>query len=276
MKAATTRAGADAIGTGEGARDRAETHQSAEATDVHTRLLRLALGVEDSRSYWENVDPAVPFADRAVVAFERRWFGSKSLERTRFLLSSFAERYDSFPESLSVLRRWRAMDAGARQVICHWHLQLSDPLYRRFTGQFLVERRSLHLPEPSLTRHVVLRWLKSEFPARWAEATLVQFASKLLSAASEAGLVTVKRDPRALLLPKVTDVALAYVMHALRGIRHTGTLTDNPYLASVGLSGGLLEQRLRTLPGITFRRMAHLTEIDWEAETLTAWSESAP
>lgn len=248
----------------------------AEATEVHTRLLRLALGLEESRSYWEHVDPTIPVADRALVAFERRWFGSKSLARGRFLLSSFAGRYDAFPEALEVLRQWRAMDAGTRQVVCHWHLQLSDPLYRRFTGQFLVERRGLRDPAAArVDRDVVLRWVKREFPGRWSEATLVQFASKLLSAASEAGVISPKRDPRALLLPRVPDLALAYLMHLLRRTRFAGTLTENPYLASVGLVEGFLDQRLRALPGLTFRRMAHLTELDWEAPTLIAWAQAA-
>lgn len=247
--------------------------RAAEATEVHTRILRLALGIEESRSYWEHVDPSTRVTERALVAFEHRWFGSKSLERSRFLIASFVDRYDAFPEALDVLRRWRSMDAATRQVVCHWHLQLSDPLYRRFTGQFLVERRGLR--DPKVDRDVVLRWVKSEFPERWSEATLVQFASKLLSAASEAGIVSAKRDPRTLSSPKVPDLALAYLMHLLRGIRFAGTLTENPYLGSVGLASGLLDQRLRSLEGITFRRMAHLTELEWEAPTLTAWAEAA-
>lgn len=243
----------------------------SEATEVHTRILRLALGIEESRSYWEHVDPEVPVAERPLLAFEQRWFGSKSLERVRFLLSNLADRYDRFPEALAVLTRWRSMDAATRQVLCHWHLQLSDPLYRRFSGTFLVERRGLQ--DVKLDRDVVLRWVKNEFPDRWAEATAVQFASKLLSAASEAGLVSPKRDPRTLLFPKVTDLALAYLLHLLRGIRFQGTLTENPYLASVGLTEGFLDQRLRVLPSITFRRMAHLTEFEWAAPSLDAWAK---
>jgi hypothetical protein len=254
-------------------REPARTERVAEATEVHTRILRLALGIEDSRSYWEHVDPAVPAAGRALFAFEQRWFGSKSLERVRFLLACFVDRYDAYPEALGVLRRWRSMDASARQVIAHWHLQLSDPLYRRFTGQFLVERRSLR--DPKVDRDIALRWVKNEFPDRWSEATCVQFASKLLSAASEAGVISAKRDPRALLLPKVPDLALAYLLHLLRGLGFSGTLTENPYLASVGLVEGFLDQRLRTLPGIAFRRMGQLTEIEWDAPTLTAWAEAS-
>lgn len=254
-------------------REPARPERLSEATDVHTRILRLALGIEESRSYWEHVDPAVPVADRALLAFEQRWFGSKSLERVRFLLSSFVDRYDAYPEALRVLRRWRSMEASARQVISHWHLQLSDPLYRRFTGQFLVERRALR--DPKVDRDIALRWVKNEFPDRWSEATCVQFASKLLSAASEAGVISAKRDPRALLLPKVPDLALAYLLHLLRGLGFAGTLTENPYLASVGLAEGFLDQRLRVLPGLTFRRMGQLTELEWDAPTLSAWAEAS-
>ncbi len=243
----------------------------SEATEVHTRLLRLALGIEESRAYWEHVDPAVPPAARAMVAFEERWFGAKSLERVRYLLASFLPRYDAFPEALAVLRRWRSVDGATRRVLCHWHLQLSDPMYRAFTGTFLVGRRTIR--DPKLDRDVTLRWVKATYPERWSEATCVQFASKLLSAASEAGVISAKRDPRALLLPKVPDQALAYLLYLLRGVRFAGTLTENPYLASVGLTEGFLDQRLRALPGVTFRRMAHLTEFEWGAPSLTAWAQ---
>lgn len=244
----------------------------SEATEIHTRILRLALGVEESRSYWEHVDPAVPVAARPLIAFEQRWFGAKSVERTSTLVPNFVSRYDRYPEALGALRRWPHMDAATRQMICHWHLQLSDPLYRRYTGEYLVERRGLR--DPKVDRDGTLRWVQTEYPDRWSASTCVQFASKLLSAASEAGLVSPKRDPRSLLVPKVTDLALGYLMHLLRGLRFQGSLTENPYLASVGLTNGFLDQRLRSLPGLTYRRMGHLTEFDWDYPTLTAWAEA--
>jgi len=39
------------------------------------------------------------------------------------------------------------MEPEARRVICHWHLQLTDPLYRSFTGGYLAERRAGTRPE---------------------------------------------------------------------------------------------------------------------------------
>lgn len=242
-----------------------------EAVAIHTRIQRLALGVEESRAYWEHVDASVPPARRALTAFEQRWFGAKSLERVRFLVATFVDRYDPLPDALAVLQRWRSMDAAVRQVLCHWHLQLADPLYRRFTGKLLVERRAARAP---LDRDIVLRWVNDEFPQRWSQATCVQFASKLLSAASEAGLLSPKRDPRVMLIPKVPDPALAYFLQLLRGVRFEGTLTDNPYFGSVGLAGVVLDQRLRTLPGISFRRMGSLTELEWAHSSLTEWAEA--
>jgi hypothetical protein len=248
----------------------------AEATEIHTRILRVSLATEEARSYWEHADLAVPLPQRAVTAFERRWFGGKSLDRVRFLIATFRERFDAFPEALPALRRLAFADSLTRQLICHFHVQLSDPIYRRFTGEFLVKRRSLR--NLAVDRDGALRWLREEYPQRWSVATEVQFASKLLSTASEAGLVTAKKNPRTVLVTKVPDLALAYVLHSLRAIRFEGTILDNPYLASLSLSpsDSFLEQRLRALPGVTFRRMGDLLDFEWEHPNLLAWSEAAP
>jgi hypothetical protein len=239
-------------------------------TAIHTRILRLALAVEESRAYWEHVDPSVPNADRATVAFEQRWFGAKSMDRVRYLIASFAPRYDAFPNALSVLRHWSSMDLATRQVVCHWHLQLSDPIYRRFTSECLIQRRGLR--DAKVDRDAVLRWVKAEFPDKWSDATCVQFASKLLSAALESGLVS-KRDPRTLQFPKVTDQALAYLLYLLRETRFEGSLPTNPYLASVGLDEDMLGARARDLPGVTMRRMMGIVEFEWAHSDLAAWAK---
>ena len=242
----------------------------SEVSEVHTGILRLALAVEESRAYWERIEPGQPVTGRATIAFEQRWFGSKSMERVKYLLASFGGRYDAFPSALAALHRWSSMDVASRQVICHWHLQLSDPLYRRFTGEYLNQRRSL--PEPKVDRDAVLRWVKAEHPDKWSDATCVQFASKLLSAALEAGLVS-KRDPRTLPFPKVPDVALAYLLYLLRETRIDGSLISNPYLASVGLDEDSLASRARALPGVTMRRMMGLVEFEWSYPDLSAWAQ---
>lgn len=90
--------------------ERRDRRLLTEVTEIHTRILRLALGIEESRAYWEHVDLHVPVSERAHVAFERRWFGAKSLPRARFLVASLAERYDAFPDAFSG-RTWALIPA---------------------------------------------------------------------------------------------------------------------------------------------------------------------
>ena len=243
-----------------------------EAGEVHTQILRLALGIEESRAYWAHVDPTTSPAVQVANAFEQRWFGAKTAARVRTLLAYLEVRYDAFPEALETLRRWRHMEPDTRQVICHWHVQLTDPLYRSFTGKFLVERR--RQPQPAVDLNVVRRWVELEYPGRWATSTLIQFASKLISAGAEAGLLSTRRDPRQLKLPLVTNAALGYLLYLLRGVDFEGSLLANPYLASVGLDGVILDQRLRSLPGLEYRRMGELQDIEWRAPNLAAWADA--
>ncbi len=114
----------------------AAQHHGFEVLEFHTRLLRTSLAAEECRAYWEHICPDTPSDQRAVVAFEERWFGSKSMARVRELLATFRHRFDAYPMALEVLRRWRPSDPATRLHICHWHMQLTDPLYRACTGAF--------------------------------------------------------------------------------------------------------------------------------------------
>ncbi|GMV44306.1 MAG: hypothetical protein AMXMBFR64_60220 [Myxococcales bacterium] len=239
---------------------------TAEQTAVHTRLLKCALEVEPSRAFWAHADGAPVTPARA---FEGYWFGARSLPRTEDLLAIMRARYEAYPAALAVLHRWSPMGPDTRRLVCHWHLQLADPLYRAFTGAFLPARRSAR---PSVTRDLVVTWVGSQVPARWTLATRIKFASKLLSAAHAAGLVATTRDPRPLALPRVPDDALAYLLHLLRETSFEGTLLDNPYLRSVGLAGAPLEDRLRALPGVSFRRQGDLVDLAFAHDGLAAWA----
>lgn len=242
----------------------------AEVTATHSRLLKSGLDVEDARAYWQHADGERPLT--ALAAFEQFWFGARGLHRLEELLASMRHRYDAFAPALPVLHRWPHMPPDTRQLVCHWHLQLADPLYRAFTGEFLVERRASHRPE--VTRDLVVAWVSAHGAARWTMSTRIQFASKLLSAAHAAGLVATNRDPRPLVVPRVGDDALGYLLYLLRGVTFQGSLLANPYARSVGLDGGLLEDRLRSLPGLAFQRQGDLVDFGWRYAGLTEWAEA--
>jgi len=88
-----------------------------EVTEVHTRILRVTLAEPECRAYWENVELSVEAPKRAAIAFEQRWFGAKSMARVQTLVAALSERFDPFPEALSVLHAWRGMNAATR-VAC--------------------------------------------------------------------------------------------------------------------------------------------------------------
>lgn len=234
--------------------------RSGEVTEPHTRILRLTLVVQESRAYWEALDPALKGAARVERAFTERWFGNKSLARVKLLLANFATRFDAYPEALEQLRAWKPLERGTRALVCHWHLQLSDPLYRQFTGAWLAPRREEGRSE--FDRDTVARWIADVGPANLAPSTRFQFATKLIRAADEAGLVSpASKGPRTALAPSVPDEALSYLVRLLQLVPHEGSWQDNPYFRSVGLTPELVEVRLRRLPDVTYRRMGELVEL---------------
>jgi hypothetical protein len=105
-------------------------------------------------------------------------------------------------------------------------------------------------------------------------ATRIELASKLLSASFSAGLVATNRDPRPMLIPRVPDDALEYLMYLLREVQFDGTLIQNPYVASVGLDVPLLEGRLGGLPGLVFRRQGDLIDFGWRYPDLRSWGRA--
>lgn len=243
----------------------------SEVTTVHTRILRCTLGVSDARAYW-SVPELGPWAGRTARAFSGYWFGARSHARVEVLLANLRLRFDAYPQALAVLRAWPDMDPAVRTLVCHWHLQLADPLYRAFTGDFLVARRGADREGPrTVTLAQATAWVTGRHEDRWTMHTRMEFGRKLLAAAAEAGLVGSRQDPRPLSVPRVPDEALLYLLHLLRGVEFAGTLLDNPYLASVGLLAEHLPSRLRTLAGLRFAAQGELMDLDWAHPSLPAW-----
>lgn len=244
----------------------------AEVQDFHTRLLRVSLALEDSQIYWQHWKSLSQSENPSLLAFENRWFGSKSLNRVKLLLATFHHRYDPYLEAIQVLSAWCPRDPISRQNLVHWFTQLSDPIYRRFTGSFLANRRLQ--TDPIINRDIVARWVPQAIQADWASATTLRMATALITCATAAGLCQETTGNRRLTYPQVSDEALVYWLYVLRSLKFDGSLLENPYFASVGLSEGGLEQRVRRLQGLSFNRMGDLHEFNWQYPVLKDWAEA--
>jgi hypothetical protein len=126
----------------------------------------------------------------------------------------------------------------------------------------------------AFTRDLVVDWMCSQKWGRWTMATIIEFAGKLLSASFSAGLVATNRDPRPLLIPRVPDDALEYLMYLLREVQLDGTLVQNPYVASMGIDVSSLEARLAGLPGLVFKRQGDLIDFGWRYPDLRSWGRA--
>jgi hypothetical protein len=246
------------------------TEPPVESTAVHTRILRVTLAEPECRAYWQHVDLRVPVDGRADVAFEERWFGARTMARVRTLIATLAQRFDDTPDALAALRAWRSVAAETRVLVCHWHLQFSDPVYRAFSGVYLPRRRSDG--RATVDRDHVERWVHATWGERWSPATRLKFAGNLLTSAGEAGLVEGRSNPRSLSTPRVSDEALAYALYLLREVRFDGSFLDNPYLASVGLDAETLPARLAALRGVRFRQLGDVVDFEWGAPNLRTWA----
>ena len=246
------------------------TPRGKEETEVHTRMLRIGLAEADARVYWRYADPQMSESDKVKEAFEGRWFGSRTMARVRYLVRNFLYRFDAFPGSLQTLHRWAPTDIADRSVICHWHVQLSDPLYREFTSTFLGMRWAR--PAPNIDRSAAVRWVEEKTEGRWSSSTSQRMATGLLACAAEAGLCEKTKNTRSLSYPKVSDHALGYLLYLLKSTDYEGNLRENPFTMSVGIDGDLWEDRVRKLPWLDYRRMADVHDLKWHFENLEDWS----
>ncbi|MGH7297190.1 MAG: DUF1819 domain-containing protein [Polyangiaceae bacterium] len=241
----------------------------AESTEVHTRILRCMLATDDCFAYWRHADPSVPQPQRARLAFEQRWFGTKTEARVRTIMTDMVQRFDAYPESLALFQHLGRIPVGLRTFLCHLHTQLADPVYRSFAGDFLPGRRGEG--RTTVDRADVVRWVEASHPGRWSPITCAKFASNLLATALDVELVRGRRDPRALPPLAVPELVVGYALYLLRTVRVEGSLTENPYLRSLGVDTASLARVAPRVPGIRFVELAGAAEVTFLEPSLTAW-----
>lgn len=247
------------------------TDRPSESTEYHTRLLKAALAVEDCRAYWQarRTKPQ----PTPNIAFQEYWFGARSLPFLQRLLGDMRARFEAYPESLFVLSAWTDMSVSVRLSICHWHLQLADPLYRNFTGQFLPERAASGFD--SVRKSIVADWIEDCCPDRWQLVTRNQFARKLLYAAADAGLLKQTGSEWNIVAPTTDQVALTYLLYLLRSIDFEGSVTRNLYLRSVVIDEAEIARRFRASSALKVFVQADLVDVAWQHESLTEWAEAS-
>ena len=226
------------------------------------------LASSDSAAYWRAPDIAGTPAERPQTAFREHWFGIKSEARVRTLLGDMALRFDAYPSALRALRAWRP-EARLAPWLCHFHTQLADPIYRRFTGDYLPSR--IELGYLNVDRDAVARWVSETWPGRWSPATCLKFGSNLLATAHEAGLIEARKDPRPLSAPRPPKQAFEYMLYLLRDVEISGGLLDSPYFRSVASNSDMSAEMFRRLDGVRLEALGDVQNLSFSYPTLDEW-----
>ena len=157
-----------------------------EVSVPHTGLLRLGLATAYSVIFWSRATEDIPAAEIARTAEEQGWFGDISSSRVRYVVRQLQKRFP-YPARKLLGFQPRA-GSGQDALVCHWHLQLNDPLYRHYTSHYLLGCWSG--PTTSVTLDGTEQWVRGRPSAReWKANTQRRMASGLMSAATEAGLI---------------------------------------------------------------------------------------
>ncbi len=175
-------------------------------TSEHTGLLRMGLEVEASRLFWTQANNLETSRARRARAQAEGWYPDFSEARLRYVLAELERRFP--PAARTALRAWRPEQQSA--LVCHWHLQWSDPLYRDFTSSYLVTAWAM--PHHGVGVSDVEGWLfQRRTHLDWSPSTRRRLASGLLGAATEAGFLSGNGRRRELRTVSVDRTSLAYL-----------------------------------------------------------------
>lgn len=203
-----------------------------EVTSPHTGLLRLGLALPQSMLFWQKATQDLGVPELAEQAVQESWFPELSEKRARYMIGQLQKR---FPFELRQLLGFAPrLESIQNQVLCHWILQLTDPLYRNYTAEFLLACWSR--PTTTVTVDESAEWVsRQRLCSAWQPVTVRRMASGLLSAATDAGLCLGSgRAERELRLPPVTESDVELLKDILRLAKAEQHLST--YLVSVGRS----------------------------------------
>lgn len=199
------------------------------ATSEHTGLLRMGLEVGPSMVYWQRAKENEDGLAHRQRATEEGWFPELSPARLRYLMGELEKRFPA--GTLRALKEWRPEAERQAPLVCHWHLQWSDPLYRDFTSGYLVGAWAG--PEAGVSVPAVDSWLSQRGThADWSPSTRRRLASGLLAAASDAGFLKGTGRDKELRTVTVDAASMAYLQSLL-----SSSEAENPPGEEIFLSG---------------------------------------
>ncbi|HRG77874.1 MAG TPA: hypothetical protein PLX69_25160 [Leptospiraceae bacterium] len=198
---------------------------------AHTDLLKVGARIQESKIYLLNRNFSVSKEDTVSKAFSEKWFGFKSQTYVKRLISRFELRFSKFPEAFLLLRSWvEKINLKDFKNICHFHIQLTDPYYRWFTGIYL--GNLIFLGYEEIPTEALISSFEELVTTPMSVKVKRTLALRLKTAARDCGILEGKTDKKiSLSTPGI--IVLYYILFVLRQIGFPSSdIPSSPYIKS--------------------------------------------
>jgi hypothetical protein len=202
-------------------------------TTPHTRIKKVGPRLDLARAYIRYANPDDGIAIQRQKAWDEHWFGFLSEPMFKQVLPAFHQRFGQYTSILKTLKGWLEYELEAHdfRLICHLHIQLTDPLYRWVTGTYMPQRYAEGYDE--ITTMVTFRQIQENGGESFSPPSLNKLSSCILSAARDNGLLKGKAK-KSFDRPLVSVTFLGYLIHVLRLFQFPlSDLPTSPYIQSV-------------------------------------------
>ncbi len=170
----------------------------------------------ETKEYIQKVSVVEPLSSITERAIREGWFGSKSKDYSRRIVSALYSRISEYRSGFALLKNSvDELEPLDLRMILHFQLHLSDPYYRWITGVFFPARRRDGF------RFVSVDELSLAFADRVEtdvkSVTIRSYSSKILTLARDLGVLKGK-SRKEFDTPIVTEKALLYILYVWQSL----------------------------------------------------------
>lgn len=200
-----------------------------------TLIMKVGARLDETRIFLRNVDLLDDLKLQKEKVWNEQWFGFLSEEMTERLVYANYQRFTQFPDLIQVIKNWmnKGLENHDFKLICHFHIQLSDPFYRWATGDYFYERYKDGFDD--ISSPILTKKLEEQFKNLKTLTTQSynRISRGILSSARDTGILKGKAD-KSFNTPLVSIEFLGYVIYSLQKFDFPfSELPNSPYIKSI-------------------------------------------
>jgi len=204
-------------------------------SEASTTMMKVGARLEESRSYLNFVNFEDSLKKQKEKAWNEQWFGFLPEQILETVVFALYQRFGQFPLIVKVLKTWidKGLDNHDFKLLCHFHIQLTEPYYRWATGQYFYQRYNEGFDD--IPSNILGKQLEKAFGKEkdLSSQSYQRLARGILSTARDTGILKGKAE-KFFAHPLVSIEFLGYLVYALYHFKFPfGEFVTSPYIQSV-------------------------------------------